>query len=236
MSRRAALREGTFRGGTASCPVSARRDHPSPPILWVVFPLSVPGTSSVPAHNVWDAPFYLDAGPTGTGVRRATVGNSANRDPETLRKAIAELRRIAGLTWEELGALFEVSRREILRWASGKPLDPVHGNRITQVLAVVRGADRGNSGRTRAALLDASQAIRPIDLLISQRFDDASVAMGQGRAAARPVLPSLSERARSHRRPAPPAQLYDAVSERVHSDIGRSRAAPTLRNQRHEPA
>jgi len=159
------------------------------------------------------------------------VQDGSERDPEELRKAISELRRIAGLTWAEIGELFEVSRHKVLRWASGKPLDPGYGHRLMQVLAVVRRGDRGNSGRTRAALFDDSEVMRPIDLLISQRFADARVALGQGRARARPVLSELSAQVRAARRPLPPAQLYGALNERVHSDIGGSRAAATLRNR-----
>lgn len=175
-------------------------------------------------------------GPAGSGLSRAVVEDRGEHDPEDLRKAIPELRRIAGLSWGEIGELFEVSRREVLRWASGKPAGPGYGHRLMPVLAVVRRADRGNSGRTRAALFDTREVTRPIDLLISQRFADARVALGQGRARARPVLSELSAQARAARRPLPPAQLYDALNERVHSDIGRSRAAATLRNRRRGPA
>lgn len=157
-------------------------------------------------------------------------------DPEALRRAISELRRTAGLTWGEIGEMLEVSRRKILRWASGKPIDPGYGHRLMKVLAEVCRADRGSSGKTREALLDTSEAMRPIDLLTSQRFADARVALGQWRAPARPVLVELSEQARAARRSLPPAQLLDAVSERVHSDIGHSRAAPTLRSRRRGPA
>ena len=40
------------------------------------------------------------------------------------RGAIAELRRLSGLTWDQLARLFNVSRRALHFWASGKPMTP----------------------------------------------------------------------------------------------------------------
>ncbi len=105
-----------------------------------------------------------------------------------------------------------------------------------KILAVVRCADRGSSDRTRQALLDTNGVTRTLDMLISQRFADARVALGRGRARTRPVASKLSTQARATRRPLPPAQLIGAVGERVHLETGRSRASSSFRNRRCGPA
>ena len=41
--------------------------------------------------------------------------------------AIGELRRLSGLTWDQLARLFNLSRRSLHFWASGKPMAPSRG-------------------------------------------------------------------------------------------------------------
>ena len=148
------------------------------------------------------------------------------------RKAISELRRISGLTWEQLGQLFEVSRRSVHFWASGKLLNAGNEECLMRVLDVVRGADRGSARRTRAALFDTSAGTTPFDMLVAQRFDDARAALGRGQGRSAPKLAELSPSAKAARAPLPLEQLVDAKSERVHREPGRARAARTVRNKR----
>ncbi|WP_419950972.1 helix-turn-helix domain-containing protein [Candidatus Palauibacter sp.] len=82
-------------------------------------------------------------------------------DAEATRAAVSELRRISGLTWEQLAELFGVSRRSVHCWASGKPLNAANHERLMRVLDVVRDADRGTAHSTRAALLEAREARPP---------------------------------------------------------------------------
>ena len=71
-----------------------------------------------------------------------------------------------------------------------------------------------------------------IDMLAAQRFDDARLAIGQGRARPLTALAGLSAEARAARQPLPPEELYDAMSERVHQECGRARGARVARNAR----
>ena len=147
--------------------------------------------------------------------------------------AISELRRISGLTWKQLGELFAVSRRSVHFWASGKPLNAGNAQRLMRVLDIVRYANRGSASRTRAALLNSSEGTTPFEMLAGQRFDEARVALGQGHARPLPVLVELSPEAKAARKPLPPEELYDARSERVHREVGRARAARTVRIRPH---
>ncbi len=201
-------------------------------IITVGGALFVAGTSCWEPTEVWGSygEPQLDTTAGGQGVDAEEP--AADQAPEATRKAISELRRISGLTWEQLGLLFEVSRRSVHFWASGKPLNAAHEARLMRVLGVVRRADRGSARETRAALLDAGHGMTPFDLLAEQRFDDARAALGQGLKDTMPVLTELSAQARAARRPLPVEELFEALHDRVHHEPGHGRAARTVRNKR----
>ena len=48
--------------------------------------------------------------------------------------AIGELRRLSGLTWDQLARIFSVSRRSLHFWASGKPMTPATRNTSSESL------------------------------------------------------------------------------------------------------
>lgn len=164
--------------------------------------------------------------------RRVTIRMEI--ETEATRRAVSELRRISGLTWEQLAGLFGVSRRSVHFWASGRPLNATNHERLMRVLDVVRHADRGTARSTRAALLDARGGSTALEMLADQQFQEARIALGQGRPRLVPALTPLSEAARTARKPLPPDELYDAKSDRVHQEPGRGRAARTARGQRRE--
>lgn len=107
---------------------------------------------------------------------------------ETTREAISELRRLSGLTWEQLGEIFAVSRRSVHCWASGKPLNVEHEKRLLRALYIVRTAARGDARSTRSALLDVEHGTSAFDLLVQGRFEEARARLGQGAGRPRPVL------------------------------------------------
>ena len=130
-------------------------------------------------------------------------------------EAIMELRRRSGLTWEELGDLFGVSRRSVHHWANGKPVAASHGRPIHRMLAVVRQLDRGDQAGTRALLLavDRGMEVSALDLLKRGRFDEAMGRIVDVPALAPRRVP-LSRAARGARRPQAPALLLGAEQER----------------------
>ena len=134
---------------------------------------------------------------------------------ESTAEAIMEIRRRSGLTWEELGDLFDVSRRSVHHWANGKPVTASHDRMIHRMLAAVRHLDRGDQVSTRALLLavDQGMGVSALDLLKHGRFDEV-----MGRVAGAPALEShrvpLSRDARDARRPQAPALLLGAEQER----------------------
>lgn len=218
--------QSTFSG------IANRRDRAVLTVIIVGGALAVSGTSAAAPTKVWDDPYVLGADATVCGPVWDPEVNRAGQRTEATRQAISELRQISGLTWDQVGQLFGVSRRSVHHWASGKPLNSGNEARLMRVLDVVRHADRGSARETRAALLNTSDGTTPFDMLVAQRFDEVRAALGRGRRRPGQALSSLSPEAKAARRPLPPDMLVEGMSERVGKDPGQARAAQTVRNKR----
>lgn len=145
---------------------------------------------------------------------------------------IAELRRLSGFTWDQLARLFNVSRRSLHFWASGKAMTPANEEHLQRVLAVLRRIDRGSAATNRTALLSVrDDGVIPFDLLSQGHYDAAAAALGSGLAVARAVAPSLSDEAKLARAPRPPEELVGALHDRVHHETGTARAAKSVRTR-----
>ncbi|RKT45531.1 hypothetical protein BDD21_2992 [Thiocapsa rosea] len=204
-----------------------------PPLLVIVVSgaLSAPGTSSMEPTRLWEAPYVREPEATASGrVWEQRVETTS--DAEATRQAISELRRISGLTWEQLGEIFDVSRRSIHFWASGKPLNAHNEQRLMQVLDVIRAADRSDARSTRAALFAAKEGTTAFALLSAKRFEEARAILSVGTARSRPALAELTAAAQADRKPLPPEELVDAQQDRVHRNRDRARAARAVRNKR----
>lgn len=151
---------------------------------------------------------------------------------ESTRQAVNELRKLSGLTWEQLARLFGVSRRSVHFWASGKPLSEAHEQAVLRVLAILRAADRGDARSNRALLLESEGVASAFELLRLGRFVDAAHRLGTGPGLRRLPVTPLSPEAAAARKPPPPDELVDALDDRGHRDIGRGRPARTVRNER----
>lgn len=235
MNLESPLRESSVSGGTTSFTgLAGTWDRSSLSVIVVSSALSLAGTSSAEPTRIWGAPYTRDSAATASGPGRDAVATQMEIETEATRRAVSELRRISGLTWEQLAGLFGVSRRSVHFWASGRPLNATNHERLMRVLDVVRDADRGTARSTRAALLDARGGNTAFEMLADQQFQEARLALGRGRPRLVPALTPLSEAARTARKPLPPDELYDAKSDRVHQEPGRGRAARTARGQRRE--
>lgn len=143
--------------------------------------------------------------------------------------AIGELRRLSGLTWDQLARVFGVTRRSLHFWANGKTMAPSHEEHLHRVLDVVRKVDRGAARVNRAALLGAFEdGSIPIDLLKDGHYARVIEKLGHGEAR-RVSPPRLSKEARAARAPRPPEELVGALHDQIHREPGASRAAKSLR-------
>ena len=218
--------ESEFAGSFAYRPL-----YPAPTIqvIWVPLPQ---GTSSDSPERVWQEPYVYDFMCTAVdGHAPVTAVGVIEHSSKSTRSAVSELRRTSGLTWDQLAQLFTVSRRSVHFWASGKPLNSAHEESLFKILEVVRWADRGDARSNRSAMFEVCDDNTPFDLLAAGKFDTAKNLLGPGPGRRRVELGQLSHAAKVDRRPLPPEELIDAVHDDVRHDVGRGRAARTVRNK-----
>ena len=157
-----------------------------------------------------------------------TTAGAAVVVAEPAGAAIGELRRLSGFTWDQLARIFNVSRRSLHFWASGKPMAPSNEEHLQRLLSVVRKIDRGSASANRAALLGVREdGSLPFDLLAAGDYERVLSQLGQGKAR-RAAPPKLSEEARAARAPRPPDELVGALQDRIHPTSGRLRAAKAI--------
>ena len=143
--------------------------------------------------------------------------------------AIGELRRLSGLTWDQLARLFNVSRRSLHFWASGKPMTANNEEHLQRLLAVIHKIDRGSGSANRTALLGVLEdGSLPFDLLVVGDYERAASLLGTV-AVKRAAPPKASDEARAARTPRPPEELVGALQDRIHPTSGRLLSAKPLR-------
>lgn len=146
--------------------------------------------------------------------------------------AIAELRRIGSLTFEEIARLCGVSRRTVHFWASGRPLDPAHRAIVEKVIESIRFLDRGASDANRTILqVTRADGRSVLDLLALHDYAAARALGGKGSTRARTNLVPIPAEILASRRPPHPADLLNARHETVHRDLGKSRRAHVKRKK-----
>ena len=135
------------------------------------------------------------------------------------QKAINELRKTSGLTWEQVAKLFNVSRRSIHFWASGQPLASDNEKKLNRLLGVIRYIDRGSASLNRKLLLTPNaDGELPLDQLISGEYDKVRENLGRGNPPKRPKLTPLSEKESELRSPLPPEILISALQDQIHKN------------------
>jgi DNA-binding transcriptional regulator YiaG len=114
------------------------------------------GSSTSAGYDLPASPELTQADPLGFVISEPVPTPAA---------AIYEIRRLSGLTWDELAHLFAVTRQAVSDWANGKPLKPQNLHKVTAILAAMRTGHRTTATETRAALLARlPSGSRPIDL------------------------------------------------------------------------
>lgn len=146
----------------------------------------------------------------GAAVRRRTAG-----------EAVHDLRRLTGLTWDQLAKIFDVSRRTLHLWASGRPMTGANEAKLHRVLAFVHKVDRGAARENRALLLSVRIDGVPVtELLRLGRYSEAD-AVGRGTPRRRPPMGELSSEARRARQPDQFLELLEARQDAVQKKEGR---------------
>jgi len=161
------------------------------------------------------------------------IAIASTSSPEATQKALSELRRLSGLTWEQLAKLFNVSRRSLHFWASGQPLSRFNEEHLNRLLGTIRYVDRGSASLNRSLLLRPDGNGNPLfDLLVVGKYEEFKRIVGSNNALRRPLLGALSEDSHAAYMPQNPADLVDALQEPIHREVGRSRPARTARSRK----
>lgn len=151
---------------------------------------------------------------------------------KSTQQAVNELRKLSGLTWEQLATLFDVSRRSVHFWASGEPLSSANQEKLNRTLDAVEYISRGSASSNRSLLMGiADDGKSYLELLAAGEFDRVKQLLGAGNAPAKPKLSQLSPAAEMSRQPPNPADLVDALQDSIHQEVGKSRAAKSVRSR-----
>src|SRR5660398_245994 len=149
---------------------------------------------------------------------------------EGTQASLTELRRLTDFTWDQVARLFNVDRRSIHNWVSGKRMNHRNEEHLRRLLAFTRQIDRGTASANRNILLDPSpEGVVPFDLLAEKRYTEALASVGPSTRRPRRRPRPLSREAEKERRPEPPETRISAPEDSVHIDQGRTRAATTVR-------
>jgi DNA-binding transcriptional regulator YiaG len=114
--------------------------QPSARIFRVASPDSTTWRTNRTSITSWITDRTLTSPVTGSGLSITSVPASV-----ATQKSINELRRLSGLTWEQLTRLFGVSRRSLHFWASGQPLSRAKEEQLNRLLGAIQFIDRGNA-------------------------------------------------------------------------------------------
>lgn len=165
---------------------------------------------------------------------QGTSGYLGTTDVETEKadlpnhdRAIMELRRLSGLTWDHIARIFAVSRRSIHFWASGKAMKQEHEEKLYRLLNVIRKIDTGSASANRCALLSCdSEGRTALELLRDSAFDEVLRAIENTDTQRKRPKPIDSEEFKRRMIPASPVQLLDASQETLKNNVKPQKRIP----------
>ncbi|NLH70958.1 MAG: helix-turn-helix transcriptional regulator [Brooklawnia sp.] len=116
--------------------------------------------------------FSLPVDHTSSGIQHLD-GTHFNETAASPAQRISELRTLTGLTTEQVGRLFGVSRRSVHNWINGNPMSPQHEERAAKLLAIVQALPGPTAAERRGALLDSSRGTSLFHQLVAARAESA---------------------------------------------------------------
>lgn len=168
---------------------------------------------------------------SGARTTQQTTAGARVTPPQRSGRAISEFRRLSGLTWDQLASLFNVSRRSVHFWASGKAMTSGNEAHLQRLLAALRRIDHGSAGANRAALLAVHEdGSTPLGLLARGQYDLAANMTAPGHVERqRPASFPLDYEVKVARTPRKPEELVGALRDPVDRGPAVSRAARSVR-------
>lgn len=150
-------------------------------------PAARAGSLSVRVATVLGATFLLAALSTANStecIYRSDRNQAGNRQREWRSETSAllhEVRRLSGLSWEQIAHLMGVSRRQVHSWAAGGEISRKNQQRLGRLVAVLRYVDRGTAESNRQLLFTFSVRGQTLfDLLAAGEFSQVRQLSGEG--------------------------------------------------------
>lgn len=125
-------------------------------------------TTSIPQLALVGPGLESTVKPTSSGVPLVNSTNLAGV-PAPPAHRVAELRALTGLTIDQMGRLFGVSRRSVHNWMNGNAMAPQHEERLAAILAVALVLPGTTPVERRAAMLDSSRGVSLFHQLLGER-------------------------------------------------------------------
>lgn len=114
--------------------------------------------------------FSLSIDHTSSGILELDGAHSDEASASPAQR-ISELRALTGLTTDQVGRLFGVSRRSVHNWISGNAMSPHHEERAAKLLAIVQALPGSTATERRGALLDSSRGTSLFHQLVAARAE-----------------------------------------------------------------
>ncbi|NER22345.1 MAG: helix-turn-helix transcriptional regulator [Symploca sp. SIO1B1] len=216
----------SLRGTSSDSPMGYQERQQTASIT--VFP-SLEKTITNKQTSDWDLRHLLNRTTNGFTISQTDIYS------KTTQSALNELRKLSGLTWEQLARLFNVSRRSLHFWASGQPISRFNEETLHRLLGTLQYINRGSAEVNRKILLNSyHKAQIPFDLLVAGRYEDVKNLLGYGNVSKRHQLMPLSEEESTLRKPHKPDELVDALQDPVHHNVGRSHSIRAARSSKRD--
>ncbi|WP_159077449.1 hypothetical protein [Polynucleobacter rarus] len=148
---------------------------------------------------------------------KTDAGLAESRNTKKHLHSLAVLRQLTGLTWDQIGKLFGVSRRAVHFWANGKTMTAPHHEHLERSLSSMKAADKGNAPANRQSLFVTDKnGVAPFDLLVQKHYVEFVTAMGTWKPQKSTPI-RLATIVSKERLPIEPTILVDAIEEPVQS-------------------
>lgn len=132
---------------------------------------------------------------------------------------LRNLRRISGLTWEQLSRAISVTRRALHFWVNGGSISDENTQKIYKLVQFLRRNDRGEGAGNRRALMSPGESGETIlDLLSQGSYEKAATRMRQMPIVEPNFIVGLSKAGKASRRPPRPATLLGANNRTSHAE------------------
>ena len=157
----------------------------APAVFALGLALTTPSTGGVvPSIPVWTATATQvkvsqfssqgSAWPHGQTNSRPLIQAEAGKTPElSPAQQVSVIRAMSGLTTDQVGRLFGVSRRSIHNWMNGHAMAARHAEQAQRIFATLAALPASTPGERRATLLASSSGESLFQQLLKQRNEAA---------------------------------------------------------------